>query len=277
MALCTGNQCTAPPPPPANPIVQHGSPNRGELYKVCAAMKHPFLEQIQRSGLSVKTYASTAIEDARSQFSQNPWRSGTKPCIVAQGPTDVDDLRIYLIRVFTPDMIASLPSIVRHYLIPIHDLYDGPSSWVNQHSAFREHIHTSPSWAEGANHWVLGLACNAEETAMGRRCVRKPTNSPLDGSHYFIDLATMQKLEDVCASKNDEWSMKPRQEREDGARQLSTWKTVPKPKNKRLARQTERTPIRGSGGTAPDTYTVHLTSFEQDKMNAVSRSYAGYL
>ncbi|KAF7972850.1 hypothetical protein HWV62_16968, partial [Athelia sp. TMB] len=58
----------------------------------------------------------------------------------------------------------------------------------------------------------------------------------MDGSHYFIDLATMQKLEDVCASKNDEWSMKPRQEREDGARQLSTWKTVPKPKNKRLAR-----------------------------------------
>ncbi|KZP04864.1 hypothetical protein FIBSPDRAFT_1054415 [Athelia psychrophila] len=227
MSLCTHSRCTAPPPRDSQRIVQDGPPAPGELFLVCAAMKHPFLERIKNSGITIRTYLSQATA-LGSHCTENPWSDGVKPCIVGEGATDEVGAHIYLIRLFTPKTMANLPAIMRHYLIPIHAIHDDQSSdsWVKQYGTYHEHLHTSPSWAEGADHWVLGLACEAPDGAMGRRCLRSSTNSPADGSHYFIDPRTMQKFEDLCTAKDEEWSRKPREEMENGVVQLSQWHTT---------------------------------------------------
>ncbi|KZP19686.1 hypothetical protein FIBSPDRAFT_1045298 [Athelia psychrophila] len=225
MSLCTNSRCTAPPPHDSKPIVQTGPPARGELFMVCAAMKHPFLDHVKASGLTIRTYLSTALG---SQYTQSPWRDGTKPCIVGAGATDTAKTQIYLIRLFTPERMADLPALMRHYLIPIHAIHDDQSSdsWVKQYGTYHEHLHTSPSWAEGADHWVLGLACEALDGAMGHRCQRSSTNSPVDGSHYFLDETIMEKFAALCRAKDNEWSRTSREEKENAVIQLSQWHTT---------------------------------------------------
>ncbi|KAF7985803.1 hypothetical protein HWV62_447 [Athelia sp. TMB] len=274
MAFCASNLCVPPPTSPVKPIVQLGPPQRGELFRVSAAVKIPFLDHILKSGVTAKSYASTCMEDANSRYSHNPWRRGAKPCIIVERAKNKEHPRVFLIRVFTPTQIDTLPSIVRHYLIPIHDLSDGPASWIDKHVAFGEHIHTSPSWAEGTNHWVIGLPCDAKETAIGSRCVRKPTKSSLDGSHYFIDHVTMQKLVEACILKDQVWETKSKEEQVDGARKINTWKTVPAPQNKKFRKDGTR--LQGSGGAVPaDTYKAQLLEFERDKFNNSAKPVDG--
>ncbi|KZP18573.1 hypothetical protein FIBSPDRAFT_589643 [Athelia psychrophila] len=235
MFLSTNGRCTVPPPHNSQRIVQVGPPARGELFMVCAAMKHPFLEHINNSGLTIRTYQSTALG---SQHAQSPWRDGVKPCIVGAGATDKAGAQVYLIQRITPERMADLPALMRHYLIPIHAIHsDQPSdSSAQQYGTYHEHLHTSPSWAEGADHWVLGLACEVEDGAMLRRCQRSPTNSPVDRAHYYVDCTIMQKFEDLCAAKDEEWNRKPRQERENGVVQLIEWNTQPHRKPRKISR-----------------------------------------
>ncbi|KZP18767.1 hypothetical protein FIBSPDRAFT_863332 [Athelia psychrophila] len=218
-------------------------------------MKHPFLERVKDSGITVRTYQSTAI----SRYTQGPWKDGVKPCIVGTGETRKAKAKIYLIRIFTPERMADLPSIMRHYLIPIHAIHSNQSSdsWVKKYDTYQEHLHTSPSWAEGADHWVLALACEVEDGAMLRRCQRSPTDSPVDGSHYFIDRTIMKKFEDLCDARDKEWSKKPRQERENGLIQLSEWNTRPDLKKRRYARR--GAPVED---TTPDLVAAEMQAFQ---------------
>lgn len=219
MLLCTNDKCCAPPPNDTIPITRDGPAEVGDIFLACAAMKHPFLEQIQSSGLTVRTYQSTVLDDVRSRCSQSPWSNGAKPCIISDAAEGQRPPRIYLIRVFKPDALPSVPELVRHYLIPIQTAHASPSSEF-LYSGFHEHLHTTPSWAEGSHQWIMAIACDAEQGALGHRLRRRPTDGLPQSSHYYIDAVTMEKLEDISAAKASKWAMKTREDQERDIQQF---------------------------------------------------------
>ncbi|KAF7972846.1 hypothetical protein HWV62_16960 [Athelia sp. TMB] len=265
MAVCTDGQCAPPKLQDKLPIEQKGLPQPGEVFMACAAMKHPFLEQMHNSGVTVRTYQPTvAVGDTLS--TKSVWRNGVKPCIIRLSATDKQLEQIYLIQFFPMSKLPAVPAIVRHYLIPIHAIDAPLPRPSNQDNTPREHLHTTPPWAEGSNQWVLGMPCYVQEGALGRRVRRSPTKDLPNGSHYYIDSKTMERFDYLCAAKDEEWSKKRQPEQDAGMQELSAWKTKPK-RTKKTYVQHESISGQVEKGASPDSLVAQLKGYDQRKLD----------
>ncbi|KAF7985800.1 hypothetical protein HWV62_441 [Athelia sp. TMB] len=247
MTLCTSGLCKSPPLQDKDKQIierKGSSPQRGEVFTVCAALKDPFIDQMYNAGVTIRSYRPTVMTGALSTKSM--WRNGIKPCIIRRPAADEKPEQIYLIQFLLTDKLSTVPAIVRHYLIPIHTL-DAPCS-SSRDSTFREHLHTSPSWAEGSNH---------------------PTTDLPQGSHYHIDRKTLRKLNSLCAAKSEAWAKQTPEERAVGMQELGTWQTQPKKREKKkFIQRCEPTSDQEMKGVAgPGLSVTQLKSYDESTSN----------
>lgn len=225
MSLCTQGQCTAPPLDKLL-INQAGKPKRGEIFKICAAMKHPLLDHVNQSGVTALTYASP-FQDGRSRCSKSGFKDGAKPCIISQPATAIRNEQVYLILLFDPAKMSEIPSLLRHYLVPMRSVSNATAPLGAQYDGCQEHLHTNPSWAEGTRHWVIAIACDAEDGALSTlRYRRRATSNLPEGSDYEIDSATMREFDFLCAAKQREWASQSEDQKKQGAQKFAVCYTI---------------------------------------------------
>jgi len=194
----------------------------GDIYTVCAAVKHPLLNLLCNSSrYTVGTCLSSLMEDSLKICSKKAARQPDRPCLICETPSATASAeehftRICLMRKFQPRELPRMPKMVRHFLVPVHITN-------SEHS---EHLHTSPEWVGKSQIWVVALPFDPPEGSLGNRLKSPSSSKWLDGSNYYIGPSTMQEFMRLCQEKAEAWEAQSRPAYRQDAEDVTRWKTT---------------------------------------------------
>jgi hypothetical protein len=202
MALCTGNSCHITQPNDVA-VLKDGPMEIGDIYMVCATVKHPLLNRLHNSSRrTVGTCLSTLMEDSLRMCRKNAARQAGRPCLICDTPAVTGDElpRICLMRIFQTGEIDAMPAMLRHYLIPVY-ISDSKHDY---------HLHTSPEWAGKSQQWVVAAPFVPPEGSLSTRLKTPPSSKWLNGSNHYITGSVMQEFMRLCQEKQETWEAQSR-------------------------------------------------------------------
>jgi len=237
MALCTGNTCSITQQNDTA-VLREGHMEIGDIYMVCAAVKHPLLDRLRNSSrYTIGTCLSTLMEDSLRLCSKKAASQAGRPCLICDTPAvsasaDDDLPRICLMRIFQPRELQTMPAMLRHYLVPVYI----PNSMHHQH------IHTSPEWVGKSQQWVVAAPFIPPSGSLGKR-LKSPSSQWPDGSNHYIGASAMQEFMRLCQDKEETWEAQSRSAYLRDLEEVRNWKPTRKIPQKFIPAEDGEDPI----------------------------------